>query len=157
MDCSGLVQFLLNKVNPEICEEIVYFTKEIRKVPVEKFARLFTHDFYGLFEQVREQKFNSKFFETVKVPEDIRQGDILVYLPPARRAYGHIGVIASNEVLHLSEDIIKVDFLHSSRLGKGVHISPLFITHHSGEITGVSLKEPSKMKHKMTLLGRLKE
>ena len=158
VDCSGLVAYMLRTTKPSAYLEINDFIKKIKQVSADKFKRIFTFDFYDIFEKINEGTYNQKAFDSISDFSNLKKGDIIVYLPPSeqKRRYGHMGIVAGKNIKKISDNIISIDFLHSPTFGEKVQISRLLIRYNKNKIIGISYNDNNKIAPHIGLAGRIR-
>ena len=104
VDCSGLVDFWLQKEYPLARAEIFDYILQVRDIVKYKITRLYSFDFYDFFQYIKEN--SSDNWQFVDVEKKLAKGDILAFINPARKGrWGHVAVV-EQEISRDDEKIV---------------------------------------------------
>ncbi len=113
VDCSGLIEFWLNKSYPRALAEVYDFVYQIRPVAKKEIKRLYSFDFYDFFnDSFQDEKM---FWQPIDIHQKFERGDIISFVRPEKKGrFGHVMVV--DEELERSKDKIVVRIIDSSKI-----------------------------------------
>ncbi len=162
VDCSGLIEFWLNKKHPQAAAEIYDFVYQNRNVSKCEIKRLYSFDFYDFFSSLNSDK---KYccWQKVDVSQPLQRGDIIAFINPKRKGrFGHVAVV-DFEIERIYNKIrIKIidssqiehndDYRQSSQKGIGEGVIELYL--ENNQVVSISYM-PDQIKPRLAQIGRL--